>query len=83
MYAPMWAENWKLRYFFLVFLVVVCLLPDKARQTGSLNVIGQFWVPFRSESFSTGSVFTAKPTPASRISLVLRPHRSIYSQTCV
>ena len=50
--------------------MVACLLPDK----GSLNVIRRSLMPFDNPvSFLTRSDLMAKPTPASRLSSLLRP----------
>ena len=57
--------------------MVACLLPDN----GSLNVIRRSLMPFGNPvSFPKRSDLMAKPTPASRLSSVLRPLKRMYSQ---
>ena len=52
--------------------MVACVLPDR----GSLNVIKRPFMHFGNpESLSTSYVLMAKPTPASRLSSLLRPHQ--------
>ena len=54
--------------------MVACLLPDK----GSLNVIRRSLMHFGNpESFPAKSDLMAKPTPASRLSSLLRPLKKI------
>ena len=51
-------------------MMVACLLPDE----GNLNVIRQSYMSFDNpESFPTRSDLMAKPTPAPRLSSLLRP----------
>ena len=50
--------------------MVACLLPDRE----SLSVIKRSLMPFNNpESLPTSSVLMAKPTPALRLSSLLRP----------
>ena len=57
--------------------MIACLLPDK----GSLKVIRRSLMPLGNPlSFLTRSDLMAKPTPASRLSSLLRPRQRMYSQ---